>query len=339
MVPWDSRTRPPASAHAVHRAFLRADSPACAGRAGAAPPPCRSRAGHRSIFVALAARTAANAAAPILSGGNIPPCRRAAAVPGPPVARSRVGDRSLRRAASRWRGWSLRGASSRWRGRSLRGASSRWHGRSLRRASSRWRGWSLRGASSRWRGRRGGNDALGNAVLLLQGRQLVGGQVPPLARAKPLGSDSGKREAREAHDSESSHLAHPANLLVASLRDCQLKPGLAPFVAKELGLRRKGLSVLELDPSPPEVQIFGLHLSVHFDDVFLRSGPAWVRQTLCEVAVVGRKEDPAGVEIEPADRKDTRGYRGKELAHAGSSLGVVHRGHDAPGLVQDDVDG
>ena len=77
---------------------------------------------------------------------------------------------------------------------------------------------------------------------------------------------------------------------------------------------------------------------VHLGVVDARHLVARVRDALREGAVVGQQDEALGGHVEPADREEP-GDRGHEVHDRRPALGVLARGDDAAGLVEDQVDG
>ena len=64
-----------------------------------------------------------------------------------------------------------------------------------------------------------------------------------------------------------------------------------------------------------------------------------MQEALAHVPVGREEQEPRRVLVEPADRKEAGiASPGYELCHAGATLGIIHRGQIALGLVKHEVD-
>src|SRR5713101_3564550 len=115
------------------------------------------------------------------------------------------------------------------------------------------------------------------------------------------------RTDRDAHELEhfrAQGLDHAPNLTVAAFGDRDFEDALAAALANAFDARRARRSIFELDSAAELVelrisQVFGcLH------EVRLRHFVIGIRQPLGERRVVRENQQPAGVEIEPADGEE-----------------------------------
>src|SRR5947209_12107539 len=132
-------------------------------------------------------------------------------------------------------------------------------------------------------------------------RDLRGREMPPLADGQALGPDGADPHAAQLQDGVADEVKHAAYLLVATLAQDDLEPGVRLRLVEPLDFRgRRAHAVVEADSAPqtPDL-LFARHaLDLHLVD--LTNVVTRRRDVVGQLAVVRQDEQPFGVEVEAA---------------------------------------
>jgi len=134
-------------------------------------------------------------------------------------------------------------------------------------------------------------------------------------------------------------LAHPPHLAVPPFPNRQTQRGVVPVASgvdhRDVGGQRPHAVEWDAVAQPPQRGLIG-HAgdgrSIRAVDAVTRMG-----ELRSQVAVVGQQQQALGVVVQPADRVDVFVHATQQIDHGPAPLRVGPRGHEAGGLVQQDV--
>lgn len=132
-------------------------------------------------------------------------------------------------------------------------------------------------------------------------------------------------------------LDHSFHLMLTSLMDRDFKPGVALGSADLVNLRRSGEAVFEFDAPFERIDFGVIEHALHFNEIRLRHMVARMEQRLGQVAMIRQQHEPFTIEIQPADREHSHRDPMQVVFHGGAAFGIIERGHDVLGLVQNQV--
>jgi hypothetical protein len=182
-----------------------------------------------------------------------------------------------------------------------------------------------------------GPHAMRHAEFLLQRRELVQGQVPPLAGAQIFGGDAGMRDARKPHHERAGGFTEPPHLAIAPFAQGELEPSLVAFEAQPTNFGGRRRAAINLDALAPIEQLVVLHEALHFGDVYLLRLVARVSERVRKIPVVRAQECAARMEIQAAHRDHAHADGAQQLGDGRAPLWIAQRAHDTARLVQNDV--
>lgn len=153
-------------------------------------------------------------------------------------------------------------------------------------------------------------------------------------------SDSHRTDGR-AHQLE--HLApdgvnHAPHLAIPALRQGDLEEGVLRTVAQPLDDSRTGGAVTEGHTAPEEIQLVIVQESGRFHLIRLGDFMYRVCKPFGELRVVGKNQQPARVQVQPAHGKHPLAYGGHEIIDSGTAFGIFVGREIAFGLIEEQIE-
>lgn len=173
---------------------------------------------------------------------------------------------------------------------------------------------------------------------LEQALQLAGGEVAP-------GADGHAAQAQRAHadptqpgDGDADRLHDPTDDVVHALVDHHRQDQAVVGLAEDAELPRDDSATVDRHPVADPLQCLLARPREGQDVVLLVELVAGVHHPVGDIAVVGQEQEPLGVAVEPADRKDALPH--VDEVHDRPPVALVADGRDvAAWLVEQDVPG
>ncbi len=131
-------------------------------------------------------------------------------------------------------------------------------------------------------------------------------------------------------------LAVALHFVLASLGEREPQPVSVGAGAGEIDGEGTRRAIGEGDTLPPAREVGARHRRRHLGLVDARHAVARVQQAVGERAVVGEQQRAFDVGVQPTHRKQA-GAAGQQIRHDRPALRITQRGHDAAGLVQENV--
>ena len=157
-----------------------------------------------------------------------------------------------------------------------------------------------------------------------------------LALAEIAEFERPERDADEPVHGEPEMFEHPLDLAVLALAQAHGDPGVGALLAVELRVDPGVVDALHRHALPQAVERLLSDASVRAHPI--APEPAGRRQfeDAGEAAVVGEKQEPFRVDVEPPHGDDARQFGGQRVEDRGPSLGVAGRRDQPAGLVEEE---
>jgi len=130
--------------------------------------------------------------------------------------------------------------------------------------------------------------------------------------------------AHQAADDQADRFEHAPDFAIAAFGQDHVVPVVGPLPAPFGDQAEAGQAVLELNAGAQTLEHFRSRLAEHAHRVFALDFVARMHHAIGEVAVVGKQQEAAGIEIEAADGDPAPALQPRQFCeHAGAPVGVV----------------
>ncbi len=141
--------------------------------------------------------------------------------------------------------------------------------------------------------------------------------------------------ADEAVDRKPQVLEHLLDLAVLALAQAHGDPGVRALLAVELRLDGRIVDAVEADPAAERIELRLVDGPVDADAIAAEPPGRRQLQDPRQAAVVGQEKQALGVDVETADRDDTRQVGRQGVENRRPPLGIARRGDESAGFVEE----
>src|SRR6266852_3432879 len=168
--------------------------------------------------------------------------------------------------------------------------------------------------------------------LSQQPRGILGLELAPLPSPQMRRQqDRPEAHAHQAAHGDSKRLEHAPHLAVSPFAQHDLVPAVRSAAPARGDAVEPGRAVVESDPFGEGAHLFARELAPYPHRVLALDLAARVHQAVGELARVGKEQEPAGVEVQPADRDPVTAPHSRQMVEHGRPARRIARGDEQAG--------